>query len=266
MNNIHLIGSERQENGGWGLKKRRQPTGKWSKARIALSGFPMTDPATSPQLETKTPKPAEASLSQDLASVLQKMHDAPVTIGDMEKALKGRGFMLMIVILTAPFAVLPFAIPGLNIPISAAVILIGLRMTLGLKPWLPKKILNKNIGGGLIQKVLTRILPMSQKLEKWLQERWTFLFWPGAKNLIGLALAWSALMLLMPPPMINSPPAVAIILLAIGIMTRDGLMVILGYIVMFGMTVYLYFIGSVIWASVTWVYVLLAGWVKALGS
>lgn len=224
----------------------------------------MTDQPASQQPQAK--HPGEALLSEDLAAVLKKMHDAPVTIGDMEKALKGRGFMLMIVILTAPFVILPFSIPGLNIPICIAVILIGGRMALSMKPWLPKKLLDKNIGGGIIQKVLTRIVPYAQKLERWLEVRWTFLFWPGARNVIGLAMAWSAVMLLLPPPMINSPPAAAIMLLAIGIMTRDGLMVILGYVLTLGMSVYLYFVFAVIWASVTWVYVLLAGWMKALAA
>ena len=227
---------------------------------------PDSDADADPEVRRKWhPRDNEALLSEDLESVLKKMESSSVTIGEIEKALKGRGFMLIIVILSAPFAILPFAPPGFTIPVGVGIALIGLRLSMGLKPWLPKRILDKNVAGGFIQKLLVRLVPIMRRLEKWLQERWTFLFWPGARNMIGLALAWSAVLLMLPPPMLNSPPAVAMILLAVGRMSRDGLMIILGYIVMIATTVYLFFIAGAIWVGVMWVYVEAHGWLKKMG-
>jgi hypothetical protein len=194
----------------------------------------MTDQPATTQSE-ESAKPA-AKLSDELEEVLKKLKDAPMTIGAMQQLLKGRGFMLLLVVLVAPFAILPFAPPGLNFPVAIATIVIGMRIALGLAPWLPKRVLDRKIGS-FMQKLLEKLVPIMRRLEKWFQERWTFLLWPGFSNVIGVAMAWCAVMLMMPPPMLNSPPAVGIILFCIGFMLRDGILLVLGYLVTVGTTV-----------------------------
>ncbi len=184
-----------------------------------------------------------------------------MTIGAMQQLLKGRGFMLLLVVLVAPFAVLPIAPPGLTIPVGVATIVIGVRLSLGMSPWLPKRVLDRNVGN-FMKKLLTKMVPVMRRLEKWFQERWTFLLWPGFTNLIGVSLAWCAILLMMPPPMVNPLPAAAIILLAIGFMLRDGLLLVLGYVVMAGTTFYLVLVAGTIWALVMSV----VGWIGSLGG
>jgi hypothetical protein len=74
---------------------------------------------------------------------------------------------------------------------------------------------------------------MARRLEGVVRPRLTFLHaGPGMARLVGLgvALAGLGLMLPLPIPFSNALPAWAVVLLALGLMERDGLFLLLGHL------------------------------------
>src|ERR1039458_6543491 len=90
------------------------------------------DPQVS-ELNTSVPI---SRLSADLADLRRSSSEKSLTVDELEKALKGRGSSMLLVLLALPFCVIP--IPGVSIPFGIAVFLIGFRVALGQKPRCPE--------------------------------------------------------------------------------------------------------------------------------
>jgi hypothetical protein len=179
------------------------------------------------------PEPPPRRLSEDLRDLLTAADGRSLTIGELEEVLKGRGFALFLMIIALPFS-FPISVPGLSVPFGIVIIILGLRITLGMKPSLPGVILRRQIPYRLLEKTVWFGLKLCTKLEKLVRPRMHFLQrWPGMINLIGLAIASGGFLLSLPlPPLIpfsNMIPAVSVILLTAGLMERDGLLVLFGH-------------------------------------
>ena len=174
-------------------------------------------------------------LSTDLKELLAEARGRALTLGELEEILQGRGFALFILLLSIPF-MFPIAIPGLSVPFGVVIMLLGLRIAFGRKPSLPKFILRHEIKYKTLEKMIAFGLKLCAKMEKLIKPRMHFLQrWPGMINLIGVGIASGGLQLCLPlPPLIpfsNFIPAVSVVLLTAGMMERDGLLVLGGYVV-----------------------------------
>ena len=191
------------------------------------------NPTRAPNEEKPTvlvePMPA-SRLSTDLAALRVRSAGKALTVDELEKALKGRGFAMLLLLLALPFCVVP--VPGLSTPFGIAVFLIGIRIAAGQKPWLPAFVLRKSISPERLTKVLDGGVRFALAMEKCVKPRMHFLQrWPGMMNLIGLGIASGGLLLLLPLPIpfTNTIPAWAVVFLTAGMMQRDGLLVLLGH-------------------------------------
>lgn len=181
------------------------------------------------------PEPPVRRLSADLRGLLQDTAGRSVTLGELEEILKGRGFALFLLLLALPFA-FPIAVPGMSIPFGIVIMVLGLRIAMGMKPSLPRFILHREVKHAVLEKIVHVGLKLSLKMEKLVKPRMHFLQrWPGMINLIGLGITSGGFLLSLPlPPLIpfsNTIPAVSVILLTAGLMERDGLLVLFGYLV-----------------------------------
>ena len=197
----------------------------WSERRGPLTGGGMN------------PEPPEAPhrLSADLRALLREAAGRSMTLGEIEQILQGRGFGMLLLLLALPFT-FPIAIPGLSVPFGLVIMLIGVRLAAGQKPWLPAFILRREIKYTVLEKIVGLGLKLSVRLEKVVKPRMHFLQrWPGMLNLIGLGIASGGLLLSLPlPPLIpfsNTIPAFAVLFLTAGMIERDGLLVLLGHCV-----------------------------------
>jgi len=175
--------------------------------------------------------PSASSLSVDLKRLLLEAENGQrLTLADVEQRLRGRGFALLMMLLAVPF-LLP-SIPGLSTPFGLAIMLMGARVMVGLNPWLPKFILERPLSPAMMERILRGLLGIARRMERFVRPRMDFLRrWPGMKNLIGFGITLSAFFLLLPLPIpfTNTFPALAILLLAAGMMERDGVCVLIGY-------------------------------------
>jgi hypothetical protein len=171
----------------------------------------------------------ETRLSDDLSALLHEGRS--LTLREIEARLKGRGFALLIMLLSAPFLV---PLPGLSTPFGFAIAIMGLRIAVGQDPWLPDYVLRRELSPKVLKIMVGVLLKISEIMERVIKPRMHFLrTWPGAMNMIGVGIFVSGVILLLPLPIpfSNTLPALSIVLLSAGMMERDGLAVLAGYVV-----------------------------------
>jgi hypothetical protein len=127
-------------------------------------------------------------------------------------------------------------------PFGIVICLIGTSLAIGREPWLPQFIMHRRLSTTRSAQLLTGAIKVARQLEKFVRPRLAFLHaGPGMLRLIGLGIVIASLglMLPLPIPFSNSIPAWAVVLLAIGMMEKDGLCVLLGHLTAMGTWVFI---------------------------
>ncbi len=121
---------------------------------------------------TNVPTDASASqrvtFSQELRDLAERFAERPARFGEILDATKGRGFHLLLVLIALPFLT-PIPLPGFSVPFGLAVAVIGARMALGQRPWLPQKLLERELPPGFLLKVLDTAGRALKILERFLR-------------------------------------------------------------------------------------------------
>jgi hypothetical protein len=191
--------------------------------------------------------------SQDIETLLKRLANQPLTIGDILAQTSERGFSLLIVLLALPF-LSPVMPPGLSTIAGFGCILIGLQMALGIrKLWLPRKISLFKFPSKFSAQLLKSLEKVTKFLTKFVRPRISQL----AENryvwrLNGLCIAWLAILLSLPVsfiPFSNTIPAVAILILAVATLEADGLLLGVGYGLTALNTLFFGTIGYLLWQA-----------------
>src|SRR4051812_28020397 len=191
--------------------------------------------------------PPPRKLSVELADLQLRAGDRAVPLREVIFVLRQRAYMLLIVLLALPF-VQPVPLPGLSTPLGSAIALIALRLSLGQRPWLPKKIQRLRLPAGFFVKLTAVTAKLLRFLESVLRPRWANVTGTRFLNqLHAIVVLTSALILLLPLPVpfSNFLPAWAIFLVACGLLERDGLFIVLGYVAFAAGAVYFILLGNV---------------------
>src|ERR1700751_1774932 len=179
-------------------------------------------------------------LSTELEAFRARTKDQALTLGELKQAVRPRGPAMLLILLALPFCFV--AIPGLSIPFGIAISCIGVRMMIGHEPWLPRFIMHRRLSTARSQQLLTGAIKLARMVESFVRPRFGFLHTgPIMPRITGLAIliAGLGLMLPLPIPFSNSIPAWAVVLLAVGMMEKDGLCVLLGHLTAMGPVVFI---------------------------
>src|SRR4051812_10891716 len=191
-------------------------------------------------------QPPPRKLSEELGELRDRSTQRSVTLREVIYILQGRAYMLLVLLLSLPF-VTPIPVPGLSTPFGLAIALIALRLSLGQRPWLPMKLQRRKLPAGFFQKLFSVAERVLRFLEKFLRPRLTYLTdTPLLAQLHALLMLIAALALLLPLPIpfTNSFPAWTILLLAAGLLERDGLFILGGYLIFIAGVFYFIFLGE----------------------
>ena len=165
-------------------------------------------------------------LSEELASI---MADGEVTLREVIVVLRGRAYNLLMLLLALPF-LLPIPLPGLSTVLGLVIAIIAARLTLGQKPWLPARLLDKKLPEKFFPTLLGGARRFLRFLELMLRPRLLWLTTPLLVQLHSFIIFLAAAVLLLPlPPGTNFPPALCIVIMAVGLLERDGLFILGGY-------------------------------------
>jgi hypothetical protein len=184
-------------------------------------------------------------LSEELAHLQATFAEQPVQLREVIAVLRGRAYILLLILLSLPFST-PIPVP-VSTPFGFVIALIALRLMLGQKPWLPKRLLEARLPAGFFGKLISITQRIVSVLEKLLRPRWLFLTaTPFLGSLHAAVMFISGVVLLLPMviPFTNAFPAWVILLIACGLLERDGLFVLAGYVVFAVGAVYFTFLGK----------------------
>ena len=193
------------------------------------------------------PTNATERISDALRRLLREAAGRPLMIREMVEILHGRGLQFVVILLCLPFLT-PVTLPGISMPFGLAIALCGLRIAFGHKPWLPAFILNRRISYPVLEKMVHFGCKIYEKVEKVVRPRLGFfLAGPGMGMVTGLAIALSGIFLSLPIPppfpLTNTIPGFAIIFLSLGLMERDGGLILCGYVLTLISAIYVTLIG-----------------------
>ncbi|GGY42030.1 exopolysaccharide biosynthesis protein [Pseudoduganella sp. SL102] len=174
------------------------------------------------------------SISQRIRTLVRSLPRTGITLSELVHRVGNDGLLLLTALLTLVFLI-PVSIPGVSTVFGGAILLIGLSRLFGRDLWLPARMKDKVIGTKKLRPVLRKALPWLQKIERvsrpnrigWLVAEGT------ADRMNNASMILGAVLLMMPFGMIpfsNTLPAVALLFFAIGLLQRDGVCVLLGYL------------------------------------
>ena len=96
------------------------------------------------------------------------------------------------------------------------------------KPWLPSKLADRGLARADVERVLLKGTPLLRRVERLCKPRFDFLIGSLGEQLLGILIFVLALVIALPGPLTNGPPGIAIVILSIAMIERDGLAVLAG--------------------------------------
>lgn len=187
-------------------------------------------PVTLPGLDATRHPPETRALSADLQALAEHFKEGPVRLAEIVEVLHGRGYRLFIVLLCLPFLT-PIPLPGYSTPIGLVIALIGFRLALGQKPWLPRRLMQKELPPRILPKVLRASSRLVAAFERVSKPRLQFFYRRAAFQCVSgalIALCGLKLLLPIPVPMSNFFPGASAALLAAGSFEEDGFVFLAG--------------------------------------
>lgn len=166
----------------------------------------------------------------DQLVVQAEAEGADVSLHWVFDSLNERAFGFILLILALPCCIpLLYGIPqivALPLMFVSAQILIGRRV-----PWLPQKLAARRISTEGLNSLTMRAGPWLRRIEALSHPRLGFLTRPPVERLIGLALVLFSASILVPLPGTNTVPGIAVVIVAMGLLQRDGLLVAVGSVI-----------------------------------
>ena len=170
----------------------------------------------------------------------ERFADRPVRLNAILEAAQERGSPLLLVLISLPFLT-PIPLPGLSTVFGLIVAFIGARLALGRKPWLPQRLLQRELPPRFLTRLLCAASWIVRGLEFFLRPRLVFMqdhFIFRRMSGALIALAGVLLLLPLPVPFTNLLPAWTVLLLAAGALERDGLFFIAGCVMFLATTAF----------------------------
>ncbi len=183
------------------------------------------DAITPPQ---DAPEPTSVFLQR---LVDEHQHDH-LSFGDLMHAMHEKGFAFLMLFMVLPNCI-PIPIPpGGSTVFSVPVLFLAVQMAAGMHyPWLPAWLRKRGLSRNSVVLMVQKFMPFLRRLEKVLKVRYTFASPRTMERLVGAFSLLFGLSIAVPLPMTNFPPGVGILVMSLGLLSRDGLAVIIGMVI-----------------------------------
>ena len=192
-------------------------------------------------------------ISRIVAEVALRCPGEEITLGEMAEAFGDRAFGLLILLLCLP-SLLPLMASVFGLPM----LILGVQMGLGRRvPKLPAFIARRTIRRSDLLRLSGASSKWLRQVEQYVKPRPGFFLSPIGDRLFGWLTAYVALMLILPGPGTNGPPAFGNIIMALGLVEHDSRTVGIGMAV----TVAGCAFATFILAALGWIGVKALGWI-----
>ena len=153
-----------------------------------------------------------------------------VTLDWVLAQLNERAFGLFLLILALPCCI-PF-LYGIPQVVALPLMFVSLQILLGRRvPWLPQSLGARTVSTAGIASLAARAGPWLRRIEAVSRPRLGVLTRPPVDRVVGLALVLFSASILVPLPGTNTVPGFAVVVVAMGLLQRDGVLVGVGMLI-----------------------------------
>lgn len=160
---------------------------------------------------------------------LSEIKDEKISTQNVINKLGQNAAQIIIIIFCSPTALPTPALPILTQILSAIVILTLAQLIIRKKQiWLPEKLREKELSNDLVTNSANKLLQYHKKIEKFIKPRIRFLSIAPFNLTIYLLCGFFSIVVALPIPFSNTVPSIAIIIIMLGMIERDGIIIITG--------------------------------------
>ena len=165
-------------------------------------------------------------VSQLLGQILSEQTSEQLTLGELSARLRDRAWGGLLLTFAA-INLLPLP-PGVTTVTGIPLLVLTAQMAAGrARPWFPRKLDRRGIGKETLARLIVRIAPWEERIERVLKPRLCALTNHRAARVIGAISFLLSMILWLPIPLGNHAPALAMSLFALALIYRDGVLTIL---------------------------------------
>jgi hypothetical protein len=191
---------------------------------------PVRDPARAEgdsRMMAQTDEPM--AISQRLTKLAEDVEGDAATMDWIMAQLHERAFGLFLLVLALPCCI-PF-LYGVPQIVALPLMFISVQMLFGREaPWLPRKLGARSVSKAALTDLARRAGPWLRRIEAVSRPRFAPLTRRPLDQVVGLALVLFSASILVPLPGTNTVPGIAVVIVAMGLLQRDGILVVLGAI------------------------------------
>lgn len=207
----------------------------------------MADRETPIHIENVDKAEGADRLSAILTAIAEAEDRDRISVGDLLQALRRRALgalMFIFAVITA----LPMP-PGVSAIVGAPLVFLTAQLMLGMNAWLPRIISDRSLTRVDFHRVVRVAAPWLARAEGIMKPRLEFLTRRPVIHLLGLVAFCMALLVLLPIPGANMAPSIAICIIALGLLERDGIWIVIGAVVGVVSTA---IVAALYWVAITW--------------
>jgi hypothetical protein len=165
---------------------------------------------------------------QRLREAASELRDERVSMQAMARAHGPEAYGTLLLLLAMP-CVLP--VPGVGSILGLGMAALAFDMWRGRgAPCLPRRVAELELSGDWARRVLEGLASAYALAGRYASERLSHVLGPGWRSLIALATAVMAFIIVLPIPFGNVLPALALVLIGLGLVFRDGVAVVAGLV------------------------------------
>lgn len=154
-----------------------------------------------------------------------------ISLGFLVTVLGDRAFGLMIILMALPNLIPGPSIPGYSLVFGAMIGLLAAQMMRGFPaPDLPGWFLRRSLRREHLAAMIRRATPWLRRLERYVTERPGRLTTPTGERWTAFLCILLAFALALPLPMGNAPPALALVIISVGLLEQDDRTLMIGVI------------------------------------
>ncbi len=181
-----------------------------------------------PDAESDAP-PADIGLIAALEAVALEAPGEGLTLAAFSEALGERVFGVLLFALAIPVC-MPF-LYGVPQVVALPMMAIAAQMTAGREtPWMPAKFSQRIISKAGLERMARGARKWFGWVEALARPRFTALSGPAAERVVGAVFVLFCASILVPLPATNTTPGIGVALASMGLITRDGLLVLAGLV------------------------------------
>lgn len=164
-------------------------------------------------------------ITELLQRFLEQHQGDEVCLRDLFNEMGERAFGPTLLICALPEA-LPLPIAGISAFVAMPLMLVSGQLVLGFQqPWLPDWLLDQHFKQEHCEQVISGAITLLEKLEYFVEPRWSFFTSPEAERCVGVILLFLSFIIALPIPFGNMLPAIAIVMICLGLIEKDGLVI-----------------------------------------